>query len=173
MSIGMHGKRKGIPSDCILIVIVQVAGWRTRKSTNCSIVMIGSHCIKSWSSTQGPLALSSAEAEYYCMVEGVMRAKNLQTIGAEIGLPGLSEEIILWTDSSAAKSFATRRGLGKMRHMEARYLWLQGEVLKKTVKVLKVKGEENPADLMTKYLSERDIFKCLKQMNLAVKPLAH
>ena len=72
------------------------------------VVMIGGHCIKSWSSTQGPLALSSAEAEYYSMVEGVLRAKNLQTIGKEIGLPGRSEEILLWTDSSAAKSFAAR-----------------------------------------------------------------
>jgi len=97
----------------------------------------------------------------------------LQTIGAEIGMPELDKEITLETDSSAAKSFAARRGLGKMRHMEARYLWLQGEVLKKTMKVLKVKGEENPADLMTKYLCERDICKCLKHMNLAVKPVAH
>ena len=128
--------------------------------------MIGTHCIKSWSSTQGPLALSSAEAEYYSMVEGVLRAKNLQTIGAEIGMLGLDEEIMLETDSSAAKSFASRRGLGKMRHMEARYLWLQGEVMNKTVKVLKVKGEENPADLMTKYLGERDISKCLDRIGI-------
>jgi hypothetical protein len=88
-------------------------------------------------------------------------------------MPEPDKEITLETDSSAAKSFAARRGLGKMRHMDARYLWLQGEVLKKTVKVLKVKGEENPADLMTKYLCERDICKCLKHMNLAVKPVAH
>ena len=139
---------------------------RTRKSTSGGVIMIGTHCIKSWSSTQGPLALSSAEAEYYSMVEGVLRAKNLQTIGAEIGMLGLDEEIMLETDSSAAKSFASRRGLGKMRHMEARYLWLQGEVMNKTVKVLKVKGEENPADLMTKYLAERDISKCLDRIGI-------
>ena len=128
--------------------------------------MIGTHCIKSWSSTQGPLALSSAEAEYYSMVEGVLRAKNLQTIGAEIEMLGLDEEIMLETDLSAAKSFASRRGFGKMRHMEARYLWLQGEVMNMAVKVLKVKGEENPADLMTKYLGERDISKCLDRIGI-------
>jgi hypothetical protein len=129
--------------------------------------MIGRHCIKSWSSTQGPVALSSAEAEYYSMVEGVLRARGLQTIGLEIGMKGLDEKIMLETDSSAAKSFAARRGLGKMRHMETRYLWLQGEVLKKKVVVSKVKGDENPADLMTKYLSEKDISKCLHKMNVA------
>jgi hypothetical protein len=139
---------------------------RTRKSTSGGVIMIGRHCIKSWSSTQGPLALSSAEAEYYSMVEGALRAKGLQTIGAEIGMIGLDKEITLWTDSSAAKSFAARRGLGKMRHMEVRYLWLQSEVLKQAVKVCKVKGEDNPADLMTKYLAERDIAKCLDRMGI-------
>ena len=55
-----------------------------------------------------------------------------------------------------------------MRHMEARHLWLQGEVLKKNIKVLKVKGEENPADLMTKYLSEKDVSKHLHKMNIEI-----
>ena len=34
-----------------------------------------------------------------------------------------------------------------MRHIEVRYLWLQNDVLRKAVKVVAVKGEENPADL--------------------------
>ena len=80
---------------------------------------------------------------------------------------GLDNAILLKTDSSAAKSFAARRGLGTMRHMEARYLWLQTEVLKQTVVVSKVRGEEKPADPFTKYLAERDISKCLEHMNIA------
>ena len=79
---------------------------------------------------------------------------------------GLDKEIKLWTGSSAAKSFAAKRGLGKMRHMEVRYLWLQSEVLKQAVKVCKVKGKDNPAYLMTKYLAERDIAKCLDRMGI-------
>ena len=142
---------------------------RTRKSTSGGVILIGSHCIKSWSHTQGTLALGSAKAEYCSMVEGVMRAKNLQAIGAEIGMCGLETEIMLGTDSSAAKSFTVRRGLGRMRHIEVRFLWLQSEVLKKTVKVVKVKGEDNPADLMTKYLGEKDISKCLHKMNVAMR----
>ena len=72
--------------------------------------MIGGHCIKAWSHTQGPIALSSAEAEYYAMVEGAARAKGLQTLAKEIGLLGMDGPITLNTDSSAAKSFASRRG---------------------------------------------------------------
>ena len=64
------------------------------------------------------------------------------------------ERIIVKVDSEAAKSFVGRRGLGRMRHIEVRDLWLQEEVRNGKVKVEKVKGTENPADLMTKCLSQ-------------------
>ena len=44
--------------------------------------------------------------------------------------------------------------------MDFLYLWLQSEVLKQAVKDCKARGEDNPADLMTKYLAEQDIAKC-------------
>ena len=37
----------------------------TRKSTTGGVLMLGSHCIKHWSSTQTLISLSSGEAEYY------------------------------------------------------------------------------------------------------------
>ena len=55
-----------------------------------------------------------------------------------------------------------------MKHIEIRDLWLQEEVLNGRVKVLKVKGEENPADLMTKILSKGEIEERLGRMNLWV-----
>ena len=75
--------------------------------------------------TQGAYALSSAEAELYGMVEGVARAKGLKSMVSEMGYRELSNVIYLGTDSSAAKSFVCRRGLGRMRHLEIRDLWLQ------------------------------------------------
>ena len=41
-----------------------------RKSTSGGAVMYGSHCWRTWASTQGAVALSSAEAEFYAMVDG-------------------------------------------------------------------------------------------------------
>ena len=41
-----------------------------RKSTSGGVDMLGNHCVKSWSSTQKTVALSSAEAEYIAMVKG-------------------------------------------------------------------------------------------------------
>ena len=74
--------------------------------------------------------------------------------------------IKLGTDSSAAKSFVSRRGLGKMRHLEIRDLWLQAEVEQGRLEVHKVKGDQNPADLMTKVLSLGDVVDRLGWMNL-------
>eukprot|EP00973_Karenia_brevis_P033190 4579531-Karenia_brevis.AAC.1 len=89
---------------------------------------MGGHCIKTWSATQGAYALSSAEAELYAMVEGVTRAKGLISLAKELGFVELSNVLKLGTDNSVAKSFVCRRGLGKMRHLEIRDLWLQKEV---------------------------------------------
>ena len=126
----------------------------------------GGHCIRTWGSTQGTVAFSSAEAELYAMVTAVLKAKWLVTVSREMGFEVERSKIVLGTDSEAAKSFVSRRGLGKMRHIEVRDLWLQKEVLKGNVKVEKIPGTENPADLMTKYLGTQDIRRRLKGMNL-------
>ena len=131
--------------------------------------MIGDHCIKTWSAAQGAYALSSAEAEFYAMIEAVARAKALRNLAVELGFIGLSNIVHLGTDSSAAKSFVNRRGLGKMRHLEIRDLWLQKEVREGNVEVTKILGEENPADLMTKILGLQDIVERLAKMNIRLE----
>ena len=131
--------------------------------------MLGKHCIKTWSASQGAYALSSAEAEFYSMIEAVTRAKALCNLARELGFMDLSNVIHLGTDSSAAKSFVNRRGLGKMRHIEIRDLWLQKEVREGKVEVYKVPGTENPADLMTKILGLADIVSRLQSMNIRVE----
>ena len=126
--------------------------------------------MKALSSTQGAIALSSAEAEFYAMVDAVLKAKWLTTVSQEMGMGTRVAKIVLGTDSSAAKSFACRRGLGSMRHIKIRDLWLQKEVLKGLVKVVKIPGESNPADLMTKYLGAETMGERLKAMNIRKVP---
>ena len=84
----------------------------------------------------------------------------------ELGFDQLTDVTTLGTDSSAAGSFVCRRGLGRMRHLEIRDLWLQKEVSEGKVRVVKIKGTENPADLMTKVLSMKDIDSRLRGMGL-------
>ena len=131
--------------------------------------MLGQPFIKTWCASQGAFAVSSAEAEFYAMVEAVTRAKGLLTLAREMGLVDLSLVVHLGTDSNAAKSFVNRRGLGNMRHIEIRDLWLQKEIREGKVVVHKVLGTENPADLMTKILTVKEIDDRLRRMSIYMK----
>ena len=127
--------------------------------------MIGQHPIKTWSATQHAYALSSTEAELYAMVEGVTRAKGLCSLARDMGFE-LDQVVRLGTDSQAAMSFVNRRGLGRMRHLDIRDMWLQSEVLAGKVIADKVSGARNPADLMTKVLSIQDVVDRLSMMHM-------
>ena len=69
---------------------------------------------------------------------------------------GVSYELQVLTDSSAAKGIASRHGLGKVRHIEVNQLWVQEKVADGSVDLLKIRGEDNLADSMTKHV-RRDI----------------
>ena len=141
---------------------------KTQKSTSGGALMLGKHCLRTWATTQPVHALSVAEAEYYAMTEGSTRCLGLQTMlremGVEVGI------VVISTDSSSAKSFASRRGLGKMRHIEVKELWLQEAVCHGRIKLQKIAGPENPADLFTKYLTTAEIDKHLKFLNVNLVP---
>ena len=128
--------------------------------------MLGSHCIKTRSASQGAVALSSAEAEFYAMIEGVTRAKGLISIARELGFTDISEVVKLSTDSEAAKQFVKRRGLGKMKHIQIKDLWLQKEAREGRLEIFKVLGKDNPSDLMTKILSVGEIVDRLEGLNI-------
>jgi len=112
------------------------------------------------------VSLSSAEAEFYGLIEGFFKAKGLISLAKELGFVDLVNVVHLGTDSTAAKSFVSRQGFGRMKHIEIRDMWLQKEVRDGKVEVSKVPGDKNPADLMTKILSTKDIQSRLDKMNL-------
>ncbi len=126
---------------------------RTRRSTSGGCLMLGRHLIKSWSSTQGPVSLSSGEAEFYGVVKAAGVSLGYQALLEDLGvrLP-----IRVWTDSSATMGICGRQGLGKLRHVDTRALWIQQRVRDHSIELRKVKGEVNPADLFTKHLSSAD-----------------
>ena len=77
---------------------------------------------------------------------------------------GVKLELEVLTDSSAAKGIATRRGLGKVRHIDTCQLWVQHEVHQGNIKLIKVKGTNNLADTMTKYLDNQTLSKLITNM---------
>ena len=116
--------------------------------------MWGNHLIKSWSTTQSVVALSSGEAEYYGMVKGASIAIGLQSVLKDFQI---TCGIEVKSDASAAIGIANRRGLGKVRHIELCQLWLQDKVRKGDIKVTKVGSHENLADTLTKFVGKESI----------------
>ncbi len=89
--------------------------------------MLGNHLVKSWASNQNVVALSSGEAEYYAIVKGGTQSIGAQSILRDIGV---YVGVNICTDASAAKGIASRRGLGKVRHIDVSQLWIQDKVFK-------------------------------------------
>ena len=131
---------------------------RTRKSTSGGCLMIGKHLVKSWSSTQGPISLSSGEAEFYGVVKASGVALGYQALLRDLGV---QLPLRVWTDSSATMGICSRQGLGKLRHVDTRSLWVQQRVRDGSLELRKVRGEVNPADLFTKHLPGEDKIKNL------------
>ena len=134
-----------------------------RTSTSGGAMFMGDHLIKSWSSTQKNIALSSAEAELYAMVKAASQTKGFISLMADFGI---ELKATICSDATAAISIAHRQGLGKLRHVEVQYLWIQGEVAEKKLKIFKIPTKENTADLMTKVLGREVIFKHLEAMSI-------
>jgi hypothetical protein len=122
-------------------------------------------CIKTWSSTQSSRALSSGEAEYYAMVKGAAEGLGVQALARDLGV---ELKVRLGVDSTAAKSIAGRMGLGKVRHIELRLMWLQDVVEKGRIELYKVKGLDNPADLGTKPKMIGDIRTLMEKIGIDV-----
>ena len=121
----------------------------TRRSTTGMVCMFGEHCVKTQSSLQSTVSLSSGESEYYAAVQGAAVGLGVRAPLDDWRVP-VRVTIVIATDSTAALGFASRRGLGKLRHVSTRYLWLQERVARKEVHIVKVHTSVNRADVLTK-----------------------
>ena len=138
------------PKSVVVIVDADWAGDEvTRKSTDGGGEFMGTHLVDSWVTTQQVIALSSGESEFYAIGNRVARAIWTQNFLRELGI---NVQVCCRTDSSAAKGICGRIGTGKVRHLEARYLWVQQKVREKLVFMEKVRTDSNVADLQTKFL---------------------
>jgi hypothetical protein len=59
---------------------------------------------------------------------------------------------------------ANRRGLGKLRHVELKWLWMQDMVKEGRILLKTVRGEENVADHLTKPKSRVEVEELLRRV---------
>ena len=115
---------------------------------------------------QSSIGLNVAEAEFYALCHGGAHGLGMKSFFADLGV---TTSVDLCSDSSSAGSFASRKGLGRQRHVQTRYLWIQERVACKDVSLGKALGTENPADLLTKHLPRETIAKHLEFSGLIIR----
>jgi hypothetical protein len=77
---------------------------------------------------------------------------------------GMSASVHVGMDASAALGLINRQGLGKARHIETQWLWIQQATREGRVLMNKIPGKENPADLFTKPLNQEMIDGFMKSL---------
>ena len=95
-----------------------------QKSTSAGLVRLGSHTLASWSATQNVVGLSSGEAEFYSLVKGATIGVGLQSMMKDVGV---SVSMHVKSDAIAGIGIDSRRGFGKVRHIDVTQSWGSGE----------------------------------------------
>ena len=103
--------------------------------------------------------LVSAHQNLSFMV-AVEQQQNCCTTKGLLSFLGCATKGRLMMDASSAIAIATRSGVGSVRHLAARYLWVQREVENQSFSVEKVAGQRNPADLGTKHVDVKVLEFC-------------
>ncbi len=134
---------------------------RTARSTSGGAILSGGHLLKSWSSTQRSITLSSGEAELVAAVKMSAELIGMTQLAADWGMQCRGRVMV---DSSAAIGAAQRKGNGKLRHVRVGMLWIQEKVEEGELDLSKVPGEDNPADAMTKNVNQDKIRKFTQMM---------
>ena len=112
--------------------------------------------VKSWSRTQGSIALSSGEAEFYAAIKGIAEGLGVQSLMKDLGIRVKGEVV---QDSTSAKGTLSRSGVGKIKHLDTNYLWAQEVVKKRGVTVAKIESTKNLADILTKPSSVQEVLR--------------
>jgi len=135
------------------IHVVCDASWASgegRRSTSGGTIWIQGCLLQHWARTQPIVALSSCESELVAMNVAVMEAKLVQSISQEVGIP---QKLHLHADSTAGLAVVSKRGPGRLRHLEVKQFWLQDEVRAGRLHLYHIDGADNVADMLTKPLA--------------------
>ena len=86
--------------------------------------------------------------------KGAVEGLNAQRLAASLG-DQLTLEIK--TDASAARGVILRQGVGKMRHLQVKQLWLQENVAAGELTIVRIPRIDNCADALTHPWTAHDL----------------
>ena len=123
----------------------------TRRRHSVSSAMNG-RPVSSWSRSQKSIALSSCESEYMAAIGGAAEGIYVGRLWSFL----VSKEVLVSviTDSSSCRAFSQRQGVGRLKHIDTKYLWLQQSIKENVLDMETLSTLLNLADMGTKKLSK-------------------
>ena len=143
-----------------------VAGCKeTRRSTSGGVCLFGGSNVKQWSKTQTTIALPSGEAELHGTNSGITQGLGLQSTAKDLSF---DLTVRAHSDATAALGIYRRRGLGIIWHLDVADLLPQDKVRSGVIKLCKILGAEDPANIMTNYVEKPLLENMWSKMNIFV-----
>jgi hypothetical protein len=125
---------------------------QSRRSTSCGYMFLNKHLLYSSSRAQKGVSLSSCESEYQAAVSG---ACDMIFVSAAVEFLFRCEvDRRLLLDSAAARGVMARAGVGGLKHVAGKLLWIQSKIKSGVLRAQPVCTDVNPADLGTKSLGK-------------------
>ena len=139
-----------------------------RRSTSCGMHFLNNAFVYGSSRSQKTISLSSCESEPHslvsCMCDGLFIVACAEFVLGE------KLEHVQYTDSSSARQLASRQGVGKVRHLSGKILWVQEKVNEGTVNLRQVPTIWNVADIGTKCLNQQRMMVLMHETGLVYIP---
>ena len=123
--------------------------------------MLGTNQLLSLCRGQAVIALSNDEAEYYGLVTASSEGLGLQSMAKDFGIAMM---VHVWMDATAGQAIGSRRGLGKVKHIDTVFLWCQDLINRRAITVGKKHTSENLADVLTKPVDSFTLNKFIREM---------
>ena len=98
----------------------------TRKSLSSFQLFLDGNLVESKVRSQRAIALSTGEPELIAIVSGMSEGMLLKSLVKFLTKKDV--DMIVRSDSSAARAMVQRQGIGKVRHIDASMLWVQQKV---------------------------------------------
>ena len=125
-----------------------------RRSTSGGALMYYGCPILTWSRGQASFALSSAESELYAIGTGAVEALGFCQLLKELGVNVVPT---LFTDAQSALDICKKRGPGRMKHVELKFLAVQEWQKEGKIKLRKINTSMNPSDMLAKVMDMKKL----------------
>lgn len=134
------------------------------------IIWYGKNIFNVYSNKSTNKCVSSTEAELHAIYEGYADSETLKATLTELG-EGKNKELTMITDSKPAIEGLQRSYL----QPKQKFTWIKTEIIKeklkeKIIKLIKINGKDNIADLLTKPVSISDFDRFIKVLNNQITP---